>query len=340
MKAIEWIKLYGSADNAINYLSGLVEDYKTKLDFYTRSAPVTATCGSVNKTIKRAGFTTAKRNALIAKTIGKLPRNSQVLVKDNIVYIGITNHFIKFESNENVSNGNYSLERYKKLKTFDPVHVNNVFMFNDDYSGWDSIEITDELRKVFDFCTRHASDDETRYYMSGIYVDSENCVATNGHTLGYTPLSIELSDKIKALHKCNIAIPINNIQNAASNLLINPTKKSLCWIIDDIEYIQPTIDGQFPMYTRVIPEYTMPSCNISFDLPTREDIKMIIAKAKIDKEAPIWHSPDQAVQFSASYLLNLIDSNITTLYGVDRHKAFIGKNGNNNAIIMPMKTPE
>lgn len=104
------------------------------------------------------------------------------------------------------------------------------------------------------------SDDETRYFMNGIYLEKSNenlvMVATDGRRLAFItrqiPVPIENMKGIIIPPK--ILTIVRKLASGEGNLSLSLTDKNLFVKIGDHRLSSNLIDGQFPDYRRVIPE--------------------------------------------------------------------------------------
>ena len=104
------------------------------------------------------------------------------------------------------------------------------------------------------------SDDETRYFMNGVYLEHQGgklaMVATDGRRLSY--ISREIGTTIKDFDP--VIIPpkilslIRKLSSGEGNLSLAVTDKNVFLRFDGLKVSSNLIEGQFPNYTRVIPE--------------------------------------------------------------------------------------
>ena len=121
------------------------------------------------------------------------------------------------------------------------------------------------LSKLIDKTRFAISNEETRYFLNGLYFNLNNesektlltLVGTDGHRLA--KFSFPLENKIEKL--CGVIIPkktINELSKLLSEtdqeieILISSTK--IVFLINNLVLISKLIDGNFPDYKRVIPE--------------------------------------------------------------------------------------
>ena len=104
------------------------------------------------------------------------------------------------------------------------------------------------------------SDDETRYYMNGVYLENLDSklvmVATDGRRLSY--ISKEIEPDIGAFE--SVIIPpkvlslVRRLASGEGNLSLAVTNKNIFFRFDNQKLASNLIEGQFPNYNRVIPE--------------------------------------------------------------------------------------
>lgn len=105
------------------------------------------------------------------------------------------------------------------------------------------------------------SDDETRYFMNGVYLERKEeklfAVATDGRRLSI--IEKPLGNQVGDFH--GIIIPpktLNLIKKLASgqgNMFLGISDKSIYLHFDNQKIISNLIEGQFPNYSRVIPDF-------------------------------------------------------------------------------------
>jgi len=116
------------------------------------------------------------------------------------------------------------------------------------------------------------SDDETRYFMNGVYMENQegalSLVATDGRRLSF--ISKSFVDQIpefdaiivppKALHL------LRKLSSGEGNVKIAVGEKNLFMQFDNQKISSNLIDGQFPNYKRVIPEQQKYQATIKRDI--------------------------------------------------------------------------
>ena len=121
-----------------------------------------------------------------------------------------------------------------------------------------------QLLKLLNKCKFSVSNDETRHYLSGIYlhqneVEDKNyltAVATDSHRMSIS--KIRLDQKIDfepiILPKKTIFQLISLLEQVNVPIKISNDKSKIKFEIDSIVLISKVIDGRFPDYTKVIPK--------------------------------------------------------------------------------------
>tara|TARA_B100000579_G_C22730682_1_gene804058 strand:- start:53 stop:1108 length:1056 start_codon:yes stop_codon:yes gene_type:complete len=137
-------------------------------------------------------------------------------------------------------------------------------MIDKDNSGIDIILKSKILFKLIDKTKFAISNEETRYFLNGLYfnVTNENnknivtLVGTDGHRLA--KFSHEINEKIDQVS--GVIIPKKTIYELSkllsefdNDVNISISSNKIVFIIGDIIFISKLIDGSFPDYKRVIP---------------------------------------------------------------------------------------
>ncbi|MDC2978033.1 DNA polymerase III subunit beta [Pelagibacteraceae bacterium] len=145
-----------------------------------------------------------------------------------------------------------------------------------DNSGVEIILNSKILYKLIEKTKFAISNEETRYFLNGLYFnitkeDNKNIVTivgTDGHRLA--KFSHEIDNKIDQVS--GVIIPKKTIYELSkllseidSNVKISISSNKIVFIIDDIVFVSKLIDGSFPDYKRVIPNDNANILKISRD---------------------------------------------------------------------------
>jgi len=104
------------------------------------------------------------------------------------------------------------------------------------------------------------SDDETRYFMNGVFMEkSDNklvMVGTDGRRLSYigSELSVDIPDFNGVIIPPKILTLVKKLASGEGNLLLAVLEKVIFVKFDNQKISSSLIDGQFPNYNKVIPE--------------------------------------------------------------------------------------
>lgn len=257
-----------------------------------------------------------------------------------IVYEGIGYYFMDLKlvtfSVPNIKNGVYDKRLFTELGEFEFVKEledgytagkKQLEFVNDEFIQWD-IE-----KNKLSFLLSAVSEDETRYFMNGIYFDSENIVSTDGRKMIYTENKNVNRNCIASCYKCK------KLWSQAKEIYIG--LKCTRLVFADCEFYVEHVEGQFPQYNKVIPEF---SDNYIVTIPEKKELEYFLKKEKIinSREPEVRYqltntkNESEFVFFNVNFLLDIEKFGIETLYGQDKIKAYTGKAEGMNIVIMPM----
>ena len=119
-----------------------------------------------------------------------------------------------------------------------------------------------EFLKIINKTKFSISNDETRHYLNGVYLDKKDgenkliAVATDGHRLSKSATEIKGADNFQSviLPKKTVFELLTIIDEDSINLKILSTKSKIKFLYKDIVLISKVIDGKFPDYEKVIPK--------------------------------------------------------------------------------------
>ena len=258
------------------------------------------------------------------------------IVCNGVGYYGNNSKLVTVEIPKNIKNGMYDKKLFSELGEFElerelessyTVDKNHVEFINDEFIKWD-IE-----KNKLNFLLSTVSEDETRFSMNGIHFDCENIVSTDGHRLIYTENQNINRNCIASCYNCK------KLWAKAKEIYIGLKCTKL--VFADCTFYVEHIEGQFPNYKKVTPEF---SDSYSITIPAKKELKYFLKKQKIinPKDPEVRYelknknNESEFVFFNAKYLLDIEKFGIDTLYGQDNKKAFTGKFEGMNIVIMPM----
>lgn len=263
------------------------------------------------------------------------------------VYKGVGYYFmgsrlVTFNVPENIKNGLYDKRLFTEVGEFELVQELDTGystdeqvdgFVNDEFIQWD-IE-----KNKLTFLLSAVSEDEVRYFLNGVYFDSDNVVATDGHKMVYKENFLTVERNCTAsCYKCK------KLWAQAKEIYIGLKCTKL--VFADCEFFIEHIDEQFPRYKfprykRVIPEF---SDNYTVAIPAKKELEYFLKKAKVlsSREPELRYQltnkkkESEFVFFNVKYLLDIEKFGLDTLYGQDNLKAFTGQHEGMNLVIMPM----
>ena len=257
-------------------------------------------------------------------------------VFNGVGYYGNSSKLVTFEIPENIKNGMYNKKLFSELGEFElekelepgyTSYMNHVEFIRDEFIKWD-IE-----KNKLSFLLSAVSEDETRYFMNGIYFDGENIVSTDGRRLIYTENKNINRNCIASCFKCR------KLWTQAKEIYIGLKCTKL--VFSDCTFYIEHIDGQFPNYKKVTPEF---SDNYTVIIPAKKELEYFLKKQKVLSpknpdlryELQNKNNGNESVFFNVIYLLDIEKFGIDTLYGEGERKAYTGKFDGMNIILMPM----
>ena len=124
------------------------------------------------------------------------------------------------------------------------------------------------------------SDDETRYFMNGVYLEKQDgvlsMVATDGRRLSYISKSIDstISQFDSVIIPPKILHLLRKLSSGEGNIKIAVGEKNIFLQFDSQRLSSSLIEGQFPNYKRVIPEQQKQEATIKKS-PFEEALKRV-----------------------------------------------------------------
>lgn len=237
----------------------------------------------------------------------------------------------------NLKNGLYDKKLFVELGEFEFYHdLDEGFPYNETYYNFlkDEFVKWDIEKNKLTFLLSAVSEDETRYFMNGIYFDAENIVSTDGRKLIYTENKTVDRNCIASCFRCK------KLWAQAKEIYIGLKCTKL--VFSDCEFYVEHVDGQFPPYKNVIPEF---SDNYIVTIPGKKELEYFLKKAKVinsrDPEVRYQlinkNNEAEFVFFNVKFLLDIEKFGIDTLYGQDYVKAYTGEAEGVNLVFMPMR---
>jgi len=161
--------------------------------------------------------------------------------KDCLINLSYLSFYLKnylFLDIDNIKQDEAFFLKYKSYFTFKK------------YKEKNSYEIED-LQSIIKYTIPFISKDKSRYYLTGIYFDKNNLVATNGHILIKYQSDCKFNDSfILSTEICKI------LTNLKDDISFYYNKDTVCQKVmfknDKVKIISKIIDGEYPNYNNVI----------------------------------------------------------------------------------------
>ncbi len=226
----------------------------------------------------------------------------------------------------------------------------------------EEIEVeADKLAKMIDKTRFAISNDETRYYLGGLYLQAIKrdsgfelrTVATDGHRLALSFMAINLKTAFGVIIPKKSVSEIRRIIDGSKSLKIAVSRVKIKIITDQTTIVSKLIDGEFPDYDRVLPKNNTHIALINkrnfFDAVDRvstvatdkhRSVKVVLENGKMNlqvstndgsfahEEIDINYSEDRIeTGFNSRYLLDVIGQ-------IDKEELLMRfKDGNSPAIV-------
>lgn len=121
-----------------------------------------------------------------------------------------------------------------------------------------------DLIEALAFCNPAMSTEETRYYLNGSYFHGSKMVGTNGHILKVIDTGVNCpSNMILPRQAVSYLIALLKEKNQLEAVDLQTHAKGFKFMVGDTVLKSKLVDGDYPDYTKVIPEHTK---HTDFDL--------------------------------------------------------------------------
>lgn len=336
--------------NTIPILSNVLlstDDGKLTCTATDMDASVTAT---TDATVAVHGATTVNA-ALFAQVVNKLPKGKLITLSESNGKLTVASGTATFD--------------FATLSADDfPELASDKFEAEFTASG-------DEFKRLFDLSAFCQSTESTRYYLNGVYLHSHEgkarAVATDGHRLACIDSGI-VAEFPGIIVPRKIVGELRKLINC-EEVTVQISSAKMRVICGDTTILTKTVDGQYPMYERVIPQDNhnvykadadeMKGASDLVSLMSSERSKMVrlsftageckmeVVGSDSNKGCEVvtveQHGKDMVIGFSAKYLADAlahVDSDVVRLQlGGSGDPAIIQPEGDDSVlfIVMPMR---
>ncbi len=178
--------------------------------------------------------------------------------------------------NLNLNESKLHLESEKSIFNLNCISPSEFPITDENFNSNEFVIKSKQLLKLLNKCKFSVSNDETRHYLSGIYlhqteVEDKNyltAVATDSHRMSIS--KIRLDQKIEfepiILPKKTIFQLCSLLDNYDGDVKISNVKSKIKFVLNNSMLISKLIDGKFPNYIQVIPKNNQKKLEINLKL--------------------------------------------------------------------------
>jgi len=249
---------------------------------------------------------------------------------------------------ETISDTKLQLESEKsifKLNCIDPKE----FPLSEDDVGGEDISINSQsFLKLLNKCKFSISNDETRHYLSGIFLHSTSseeknyltAVSTDSHRMSVSKLRLNQSFNFEPiiLPKKTIYQLCSLLENFNGDIKIINSKSKIKFILDNSILTSKVIDGKFPNYVQVIPKNNKKKLEADLELfhnsvdrvasvssDKKDGVRFSLSKNKLDLSVNNANSGDGKETLSVNFDHDL-EISFNSKYLVDVSSQLEGEN--------------
>ena len=208
--------------------------------------------------------------------------------------------------NFNLSSENkIQLESEKSIFNLNCISASEFPLTDENFTGNEFKIKSKQLLKLLNKCKFAISNDETRHYLSGIYLHQTNlddknfltAAATDSHRMSISKILLENEIKFEPviLPKKTIFQLVNLLEDYEGEVKISNQKSKIKFELENSILISKLIDGKFPNYLQVIPKNNKKRLEVdlklflnsvdrvaSVSLDKKDGVKFNLIKDKLD----------------------------------------------------------
>ena len=216
----------------------------------------------------------------------------------------------KFSSGKKInfslsSENKIQLESEKSIFNLNCISASEFPLTDENFTGNEFKIKSKQLLKLLNKCKFAISNDETRHYLSGIYLHQTNlddknfltAAATDSHRMSISKILLENEIKFEPviLPKKTIFQLVNLLEDYEGEVKISNQKSKIKFELENSILISKLIDGKFPNYLQVIPKNNKKRLEVdlklflnsvdrvaSVSLDKKDGVKFNLIKDKLD----------------------------------------------------------
>ena len=241
----------------------------------------------------------------------------------------------KFKSGKKInfnqtSENKIQLESEKSIFNLNCISAAEFPVTEENFSGSSFSLKSKELLKLLNKCKFSVSNDETRHYLSGIYMHQTRlddktyltAAATDSHRMSISkvPLKDQITFNPIILPKKTIFQLVNLLEDYEGEVKISNEKSKIKFELENSILVSKLIDGKFPNYIQVVPKDNKKRLEVdlklfldsidrvaSVSLDKKDSVKFILTKDKLNLSVNNTSSGDgnETINVSFDHELNI-----------------------------------
>ena len=249
---------------------------------------------------------------------------------------------------ETISDTKLQLESEKSIFKLNCIDSKEFPLSEDDIGGEDISINSQSFLKLLNKCKFSISNDETRHYLSGIYLHSTNneeknyltAVSTDSHRMSISKmrLSQPINFEPIILPKKTIYQLCSLLENFNGDIKIINSKSKIKFVLDNSTLTSKVIDGKFPNYIQVVPKNNKKKLEADLELfhnsvdrvasvssDKKDGVRFSLSKNKLDLSVNNANSGDGKETLSVNFDHDL-EISFNSKYLVDVSSQLEGEN--------------
>ena len=249
---------------------------------------------------------------------------------------------------ETISESKIQLESEKSIFKLNCIDSKEFPLSDDDLLGDDILVNSQNFLKLLNKCKFSISNDETRHYLSGIFLhhvqsDEKNyltAVSTDSHRMSISKMRLNqdinfepiILPKKTIYHLCSL------LENFNGDIKILNTKSKIKFFLNNSTLTSKVIDGKFPNYVQVIPKNNKKKLEADLELfhnsvdrvasvssDKKDGVRFNLSKNKLDLSVNNANSGDGKESLSVNFDYDL-DISFNSKYLIDVSGQLEGQN--------------
>ena len=249
---------------------------------------------------------------------------------------------------ETITESKIQLESEKSIFKLNCIDAKEFPLSDDGLSGDDILVNSQNFLKLLNKCKFSISNDETRHYLSGIFLhhvqnDEKNyltAVSTDSHRMSISKMRLKQEIKFEPIilpkktiyHLCSL------LENFNGDIKILNTKSKIKFFLNNSTLTSKVIDGKFPNYVQVIPKNNKKKLEADLELfhnsvdrvasvssDKKDGVRFNLSKNKLDLSVNNTNSGDGKETLSVNFDHDL-DISFNSKYLIDVSGQLEGQN--------------